>query len=256
MKWGTNLKILGIDIETSPNLAHVWGMWDQNVGLNQLLEATEMMCFAAKWFGEPKIHFAAGRYAPGGDSEAMVQRAHALLDEADVVTHFNGKTFDIPHLNREFLVHGLKPPSPYKQIDLLQVVKKKFKFPSNKLEYVSRRLGLAGKVKHQGHELWIKCMQGDPAAWRKFRVYNKQDVILLEEGYEILKPWIEPHPNIALYDDFDQDVCPTCGSADLKPQGFAYTSLGKYQRFQCADCGKWSRTNKRSGFVSIREVLS
>jgi len=250
------LKVLGIDIETTPNLAHVWGMWDQNVGLNQLLEATEMMCFAAKWFGDPKIHFAAGRYAvvPEGNTGLMVEKAHSLLNEADVVVHFNGKTFDVPHMNREFLLHGLTPPSPYKQIDLLQVVKRKFKFPSNKLEYVSRRLGLAGKVKHQGHELWIKCMAGDPQAWRKMRVYNKQDVILLEELYEILRPWIEPHPNIALYDDFEQDVCPVCGSSDLKPQGFAYTSMSKFQRFQCADCGKYSRSGKRLGAVDVREV--
>ena len=36
--------------------------------------------------------------------EQMVSRVHGLLDDADVVCHYNGKKFDIPTLNREFLL--------------------------------------------------------------------------------------------------------------------------------------------------------
>lgn len=248
------MKILCIDIETTPNLAHVWGLWDQNVGLNQLLETTELLCFAAKFVGEPKMYFA--KRDDDGSRQGMVYLAHSLLDDADVVMHFNGKRFDIPHLNREFLLHELPPPAPYKQMDLLQAVKKKFQFPSNKLEHISTRLKLAGKVKHAGHELWIKCMAGDPAAWRVMRRYNKQDVFLLEEMYEILKPWIEPHPNVALYNDSTEDVCPVCESTNLRPQGFAYTASSKFQRYQCGDCGKWSRSGRRAGAVDVREVAA
>jgi hypothetical protein len=254
------MKILCIDIETTPNLAHVWGLWDQNIGLNQLLEATEMLCFAAKWVGDPKMFFGRKWFAGPGvedDKEQMIGLAHSLLDQADVVMHFNGKRFDVPHLNREFLMAGWKPPSPYKQIDLLSVVRKQFKFPSNKLEYVSKALGLAGKTKHEGHTLWIKCMAGDEKAWRKMRVYNKQDVRLLEEMYEVLKPWVIPHPNFALYEEGEsiEDQCPGCGSTELNPQGFAITSLGKYQRFQCGGCGKWSRSSKRAGSVQVQDVV-
>ena len=31
------MKILMIDIEVSPNTAHVWGIYDQNISINQLL---------------------------------------------------------------------------------------------------------------------------------------------------------------------------------------------------------------------------
>lgn len=249
------MKLLSIDIETTPNLAHVWGLWQQNVGLNQLLRPTEMMCFAAKWYGEPKIKF----YSTFHDGpSAMVHEAHALLSEADVVMHFNGKRFDVPHLNREFLELGLNPPAPYKQIDLLQVARKQFKFPSNKLAYVSKVLGLEGKTQHEGHELWIKCMAGDEKAWRKMRVYNKQDVRLLEQMYDILQPWIPGHPNAGLFLDGsqDKDMCPACGGTNLLPQGFAITSTSRFQRWQCADCGKWSRSGKRAGYVDLREVVS
>lgn len=53
----TEMKILLLDIETSPNVAHVWGLWQQNVGTNQLLEASEVMCWAAKWYGEKDVAF-------------------------------------------------------------------------------------------------------------------------------------------------------------------------------------------------------
>lgn len=255
------MKTLLIDIETTPNLAHVWGLWDQNVGLNQLLEATEMFCFAAKWLGEPKMFFGR-KWFDGEDStsskEQMVQLAWRLLDEADVVMHFNGKRFDVPHLNREFAQMGLLPPSPYKQIDLLSAAKRQFKFPSNKLDYLLKAFGLPQKVKHEGHELWIKCMADDLKAWRKMTAYVKRDVRALEDLYYRIQPWVPSHPNVGLYEDEPGlvDMCPTCGSTDLKPQGFAYTTLGKYQRHVCAKCGKWSRSSKSAGFVSVREVLS
>lgn len=248
------MKILCIDIETTPNLAHVWGLWQQNVGLNQLLKSSEMMCFAAKWVGDPRMIF----YSTHHDGkEAMVAAAWGLLSEADVVMHYNGKRFDIPHLNREFLELGYAPPAPFKQIDLLQVARKQFQFPSNKLAYVSKALHLEGKTEHEGHTLWIKCMAGDEKAWRKMRVYNKQDVRLLEEMYDILKPWIPGHPNAGLYsEDSSLDTCPACGGTNLTPQGFAITSTSRFQRWQCADCGKWSRSAKRSGAVDLREVVS
>ena len=43
------MKTLTLDIETAPQVAHVWGLWQQNVGLPQLLESGYVMCFAAKW---------------------------------------------------------------------------------------------------------------------------------------------------------------------------------------------------------------
>ena len=44
----------------------------------------------------------------------MIKGIHKLLDECDAVIHYNGSKFDIPTLNKEFLLHGLHPPAPYK----------------------------------------------------------------------------------------------------------------------------------------------
>ena len=84
----------------------------------------------------------------------MLEGIHSLLDEADAVCHYNGTKFDMPTLNKEFLVHRMTPPPPMKQIDLLRVVKSQFRFPSNKLDYVAQRLGLGKKKDHEGHTLW------------------------------------------------------------------------------------------------------
>lgn len=234
-------RILSIDIETSPNLAYVWGIWQQNVGLNQLVETSEMMCFAARFLGEKKMHY----YSTFHDGkEEMVQAAWDLLDEADAVLHYNGKRFDIPHLNREFVTAGLGPPSPYDQIDLLAVMRKQFRFPSNKLAYVSRALGMKGKLDTGGFELWTKCIAGDPKSWVTLKRYNCQDVVLLEEMYDEILPWITPHPNRRLFGD--ADGCPRCGAKDsLQKRGYKALQTGVYQQYQCQSCRAWARGTKR-----------
>lgn len=234
------MRILPLDIETAPNTAHVWGLWDQTVGLNQLLESGYVMCWAAKWLGEREIMFDS---VYSSKPLAMLKRIHALLDEADVVVHYNGRSFDIPTLNKEFVVHGLPPPSPYKQVDLLQVVKRQFRFPSNKLDYVAQKLNVGRKVKHEGHEMWIKCMARDPKAWAAMEKYNRQDVRVLERLYDRLLPWIGGHPNHALYQNTSNAVCPSCGSTHLQRRGESRTVHAVYARFQCTDCGAWSRSD-------------
>jgi hypothetical protein len=77
----------------------------------------------------------------------------------------------------------------------LKVVRQHFRFPSNKLDYVAQELGLGSKEKHEGFELWVKCMQRDLAAWQKMEKYNIQDVILLEKLYTTLLPWIISTPS-------------------------------------------------------------
>lgn len=236
------MKILLLDIETSPNTAHVWGLWQQNVGINQLLESSYVMCWAAKWYGEKTIHF-------GKD----LKKIYNMINEADVVIHYNGKKFDMPTLNKEFLLHGWTPPAPYKQIDLLRVVRSQFRFPSNKLDYVAQRLGLGKKVSHEGHELWIKCMAGDAAAWKRMEKYNKHDVVLLEKVYNKLLPWIKGHPNHNIYGNSDHN-CPTCGSNSLQRRGFNHSITGTSQRFQCTKCGSWSQSVKTVRDTEVKGI--
>lgn len=241
------MRLLTIDIETRPNLAYVWGLWDQNVGLNQIASSTEMICWSAKWTDHTKIHF---RSTFHDGKEKMLRDLWKLVDEADAVIHFNGRRFDVPHINREFLEAGMDPPSPYKQIDLLQAVKRRFRFPSNKLAYVSDKLGIGSKLKHEGFDLWIGCMANEKGAWRLMRQYNVNDVALTEMLYWKLLPWIPNIPSHAAHSG-DGETCPACGGGRLKLRGFAYTSQSRFQRFVCKDCGKWSRSTRGALTVGI-----
>lgn len=233
------MKILLLDIESSPNVAHVWGIWQQNVGINQLMESSYVLCWAAKWLGSDEIEFDS---VYKSKPKAMLRRIHALISAADVVVHYNGTKFDMPTLNKEFLLHDLPPPSPYKQIDLLRTVRSQFRFPSNKLDYVAQRLGLGKKQAHEGHELWVKCMNNDKDAWLRMEGYNIQDVVLLEDLYNKVLPWIKNHPNHNVH--VEGHVCPSCGSDRLHKRGIAVSQSGTYQRYQCRSCASWSQGTK------------
>lgn len=243
------MKILLLDIETAPNTVHVWGLWQQNVGINQILASGHVMCWAAKWLDKGETMFESGHLT---SHHNMLKHIHKLLDEADVVIHYNGTKFDIPTLNKEFVINGFPPPSPSKQIDLLRVAKSRFRFPSNKLDYVAKALGVGQKIKHAGHELWIRCLAGECEAWGEMQEYNINDVTILEKVYFKLLPWIKNHPNVGLFKD-QEHVCPNCGGHVLERRGFSHTVMGKYQRYHCKGCGTWSRDKKN---VAKKNILN
>lgn len=235
------MKVLLLDLETAPNQVHTWGLYNQNVGINQIVQTGYTLCWAAKWFKEDLVYFDSIHQSRSVD---MVNRIHKMLDEADVVVHYNGRKFDIPTLNKEFLLLGLTPPSPYKQVDLLETMRNRFRFSSNKLDFVAQQLGIGAKTQHKGHELWIGCMQGVQEDWDVMEDYNRNDVILLEKLYEILLPWIGNHPNHALY-EVSHKICPSCGGDHYQKRGIATTIAGKYQRYCCNSCGTWFRDSKQ-----------
>ena len=244
------MRILTVDIETSPAIVYTWGLHKVYISPGQIIQPTRMLCFAAKWTDEKKVHY--GSEFHDGE-EGMVRKLWDLLDEADAVVHYNGTSFDIPHINREFLLHGYGPPSPFAQIDLWRTVRSQFKFMSNKLDSVCQILDLGGKAAHEGFDLWKNCLAGDSSAWGRMKRYNMQDVRLTEELYDALKPWLKSHPSVNLVDG-QRHACPTCGSFDLTKRGFARTKVSTFQQYQCNDCGSYSRAGKRLAGVDLQRV--
>jgi hypothetical protein len=231
------MKILLLDIETAPHKVWSWGLFKQTIAINQIEEPGYTLCWAAKWYGEDKVMFAD---INSGKTE-MLLGIYDLVDQADVVVHYNGSHFDIPTLNQEWLAQGWSPPSPVIQIDLLQTVRKRFRLPSNKLNYISEYLKLGSKINHKGMELWRECMNGVPESWAVMQEYNIQDVTLLERLYDVLRPWIINHPNHGLFSAEELQVCPNCGSQHLQKRGLYYTKTQTYQRYRCMTCGSWSK---------------
>lgn len=232
------MKILLLDVETSPNTVFTWGLFKQTISIDKIIDSSEVLCIAYKWLGEKDTF-----YLSKHNKKFMLRSIHKMLEEADAVVTYNGNSFDLPVLNKELLLEGFTPPAPYKSIDLCKVVQKRFRFPSSKLEYVCGALGLETKVKHEGFKLWVQCMAGDEAAWKRMQRYNRQDVRILEQLYQKLKPWVPSHPNHGTFDDLT--CCPNCGSTKLQRRGLAHTQHFSYARYQCQECGAWSRSSAR-----------
>lgn len=236
------MKLLFLDIETAPNKVYSWGLFKQNISINQIVEPGYTLCWAAKWDHHKEVMF---NSIHKSSEKEMLDEMLELINQADAVVHYNGKKFDMPTLNKEFITNGLGVPAPYHQIDLYHVVRSQFRFPSNKLDYVSQALGLGSKVKHMGMELWNACMDEHhpdyEKAWKLMERYNKQDVRLLPRLYKRLLPWIKNHPNHALYTDNERPVCTNCGGHKVQKRGIQHNSTQSYNRFQCTSCGTWMR---------------
>ena len=251
-------KILILDIETAPILAHVWGLWDQNVGLNQIKADWHVLSWAAKWFGEKKVMYQDQRDSKNiEDDKKILQGIWDLLDEADIIVTQNGKAFDQKKLNARFILNGMQPPSSFKHIDTKQIASRHFAFTSNKLEYLTSKLCKTYKKlkpkKFQGFELWKACIAGNKRAWDEMELYNKHDVLSLEELYTKLIPW-DNSINFALYTDEEVLLC-SCGSSNFKRNGFCYSSIGKYQRYKCVKCGAESKSGSNEFSRDKRDSL-
>lgn len=230
-------RVLVADVETSPHLAFAFDTWNTNISPDMIVKPSRMLCWAAKWTDKRPIMFRS-EYHDG--REVMVRELRDALDEADAVVTYNGPGFDEKHWNREMLMAGLEPPSPYQSIDLLKVVRAEFKFPSNRLGQVGTTLGIGAKIDTGGWSLWQAVLDGDPAAWEKFRRYNRQDVALTEALLFALLPWIKSLPHQGLWSG-DMATCYACGSADLTPTGWVHTRAMIYPKVRCNACNAWSR---------------
>jgi uncharacterized protein YprB with RNaseH-like and TPR domain/predicted RNA-binding Zn-ribbon protein involved in translation (DUF1610 family) len=241
------VKIVTLDIETSPLEAYTWGLWDVTVGLEQIKTEWSILSFAAKWFGDSKIIYqdASGRGVKKvRDDKHLLQSIWKILDEADLVIAQNGKRFDMRKINARLILSGFPPYSPVRVIDTYEAAKKHFEFTSNKLAWTSKYLTNVEKDKHKefpGFELWAECLKDNPKAWAEMKKYNIRDITATEQYYLKLRPWIKNHPNMGIYADGDVPTCPKCASEKLQRRGTAVTQTTRYTRYQCTNCGGWSR---------------
>ena len=232
-------RTLLLDIETSPTIAYVWNLFDERIGIDQIVQPGETISWAAKWLGDAKV---AHMNKPTAGKVQMLKGIYNLLDEADIVVHWNGVAFDIPTLNKEFIKQGWAAPAPFHEVDLLHLARKKFKFQSNKFDFILRELGLPGKIKTD-FELWRDFMAGDKKAIKQMKAYNIHDAKMLEPVYMKLRSWTNSMPAHSLFTG-NFDCCPVCGSKHIQRRGYHYITLSAFQRYHCKDCGKWWRGSK------------
>ncbi len=255
------LKILLLDIETAPSIGYIWNLW-QEVGNYSFIDRDWfILCWAAKWLGDKKIHHSAlpdfTNYSKNRENDkGVLLKLWSLLDEADIIIAHNGIKFDRRKINARFIINGMTPPSPYKVVDTLDVARKEFSFTSNRLNDIAQFLKLGKKLDTGGFGLWKKCLAGDRKAWKKMVDYCKHDIVILEKVYLALRPYILQHPNVSVYLDADRAVCPKCGSPKIQYRGYCFTTTSKFKRFSCTNCGGWGREKTNLLDKEKRSVLT
>ena len=227
------MKTILLDIETSPNLAYCWEMYEQNVIAFE--KQRELLSFSYKVLGQRKVYtYCLQNLTP----LQLTKKLHEVFNEADVIIAHNGDSFDIKMSNAFFAHFNLTPPHPYKTVDTLKIARNKFRFNSNKLNDLGEYLGLGRKLDTGGFKLWLGCLKNDRRSWRLMKKYNQQDVVLLEKVYLKLRPWantpVDPETSLQ---------CPSCGSQNVVKRGWGLSIVFKRQRYRCSDCGKWSMSN-------------
>lgn len=236
-------RILVYDIETSPIIGYTWGFWQTDVV--EILHDWQILSVAWKWLGDKKVHVIGQDdfkgYVPGvNNDKEVVKVLRDLLDEADIVVAHNGNRFDQKKVKTRIIMHGLTPPSPFKQVDTKIVAKQNFAFTRNNLKYLARDLETRNqKGGPGGFSTWQGCLAGDKKAWKAMKKYNKGDITSLEDLYLRFLPWISNHPNMARLQN-RPTACPKCGKGPMQRRGERTTNVGKYFRYQCQSCEGWS----------------
>ncbi len=240
----TDPKMLYIDIETSPLITYSWGIWKADA--LDVIEESRMLGYAYA-FGQNKTRWVDMWHTDYGQA---LQDLWSKLDAADWVVAHNGDRFDIKRMNLDMARAGMQPPSPYRTIDTLKIARQAFGNHSNSLKYLARTFHLEEKFSNSGFKLWTGYMADEVWARREMSTYARQDVDTLRELYQHIKAWGKTHPNMGLYRD--GLVCRVCGSSDVQKRGFHETNAGLYQRYQCKDCGSYSRESSRQQAPVLR----
>jgi len=230
-------KIMTIDIETSPHQSFHWRLFKENISISQLQVPTVMLSYAYK-INEGKVV-----YRKWTDKDFHEHLYNAMVD-VDAIITWNGDSFDLPHIDREFLLQGFTPRRPVASIDIMKTFKTQFRFASNKLDYAARELLGERKLDTGGFELWPAFMEGDKKALRTMERYNKKDTTLTWRIYKKLRPWVKNHPylvaDVVIPDEDKVYECEVCGHHNHNvPDYQRRTRCFAIRQIRCEDCGHW-----------------
>jgi uncharacterized protein YprB with RNaseH-like and TPR domain len=247
----TNLKTkrrrLFFDIETSPNIGLFWEAgYKKNITTDNIIRERAIICICYKWEDDKEVY--ALQWDAKQNDKRMLEQFIAVANTANELVGHNGDKFDLAWIRTRCLFHGIDMFPNYQTIDTLKVARSKFRFQSNRLNYIAEFLGLGGKIKTE-FNLWKDILLNkDKVAMEKMIKYCKKDVSLLEEVYKLLGNHIAPKTHYGVVFGQDRGSCPECGagSEDLIKNNSVVTATGLTRiQYKCKVCNKFhSKTDK------------
>lgn len=209
-----------------------------NIDHSNIIKERAVICICWKWEGEKQIHSVT--WDKNQNDKAALKEFVKILDEADEIVGHNMDRFDMAWVRTRCLYHGFEMIPKYLTVDTLKIARSKFRFNSNRLDYIAGFLQIGHKMKTD-FSLWKEVLlNNDEKALAYMVKYCKGDVKLLEQVYEKLKNHIEPKQNYAVLYGDDRGNCPECGSDRLQAQRTKTTPIGTIKRvYRCGSCKKY-----------------
>ena len=234
----TQRKRLFFDIETSPNIGLFWEAgYKKNIDYSNIIKERAIICICYKWEDDEDVKYLT--WDSRQNDKKLLLEFIKIANQADELVGHNAKKFDLAWVRTRCLFHDIDMFPNYIVIDTLTIARSKFRFNSNKLDYIGKFLKLGEKI-GTSYQLWTSIiLDKNKESLEEMVKYCQQDVILLEKIYSRLKNHIEPKTHFGVIFKQSKKDCPECGSDDVVIHGFRVsTAGGKYKRLQCRTCGK------------------
>lgn len=230
------IKRLFFDIETSPNIGLFWSAgYKQTISPDNIIKERAIICICYKWAGEDKIYSL--YWDENQNDKQLLEKFISVANEADELIGHNGDRFDLPWIRTRCLYHRISVFPTYTTLDTLKHARAKFKFNSNKLDYIAKFLGIGQKT-HTGYDLWKKVvLDKDKEALEYMIEYCKNDVILLEQVYNEMSTYIPVKTHHGVIAGGEKYSCPNCQSNNMRFSQKRYTAAGIPRiQLQCNQC--------------------
>ena len=242
----TNRKRLFFDIEVSPNIGVFWEAgFKKNISPESIIKERAIICICYKWEDDETVQ---SLHWDGKQSDKkMLQKFINVANQSDELIGHNGDKFDLAWIRTRCLYHRIDMFPKYVTIDTLKVSRSKFKFNSNKLDYIAKYLNIGGKT-HTEFSMWTDILiNKDKEQLTRMIEYCKNDVEILEKVYKELRNHIEPKTHFGMIFGTSKMECPECGSDEYTMEGKIYHVGGSCkQRYKCKTCNKMYSHNEKN----------
>jgi DNA polymerase elongation subunit (family B) len=241
----TKRRRLFFDIETSPNIGFFWEAgWKKQIDYSNIIHERKVICICYKWEEEKETHFLT--WDRKQCDKAMLQKFIGVANTATELVGHNGDKFDLAWIRTRCLFHKIDMFPTYTTFDTLKISRSKFKFNSNRLNYIAQYLGIGGKIKTD-FNLWKDIvLNKDQKSLEKMVKYCQKDVVLLEKVFSRIRSHVPHKSHYGVIFGQDKGSCPECGSDDLIINNRRTTASGvKKIQYICKTCNKiHSKTDK------------
>lgn len=118
-------------------------------------------------------------------------------------------------------------------------------------------MGIGGKAEHDGFEMWKDIVEGgDQERLEQMIAYCERDVVLLEDVYFVLSPFISHNNNFAVLQGGHKWECPECASGEVKMFRTYTTPMGVVRReMKCDKCKKQYRVSNKTYMQMLENSL-